>query len=47
MTDADRDTVYQEFANDSKAKTYDEDSQDYTLKKYRLEKNTNRLDDLF
>jgi hypothetical protein len=33
--------------NDPKAKTYDDDSKDYTLKKYWIEKNTDRLDDLF
>lgn len=47
MTDADWDKLYEEFVNDPKAKTYDEDSKDYTLKKYWIEKNTDRLDDLF
>lgn len=47
MTDADWDKLYEEFVKDPKAKTYDDDSKDYTLKKYWIEKNTDRLDDLF
>lgn len=39
MTKADWDKVYQDFLNDPNAKRYEDDSLDYTLKRYWEDQN--------
>ena len=46
MSKEDWDKVYQDFLNDPNAKRYEDDSLDYTLKKYWEENNKSFLDKL-
>lgn len=46
MTQADWDKLYEQFKNDPKARTFEDDSLDYTLKRYREDQNKSLWDKL-